>query len=94
MFADAADKSPGGSPFSSSSTAKLHQAMHRVTASFPDFARANEALQKITELRDNHIFWGLATLCTPGTTLEVAAKTSKDVVQRIGSKGFVGEFAK
>ena len=68
--------------------------MRRVAASFPDFARADEALQKIHELRDNHIFRGLATLSSPGLSLEMALKTSKDVVQRIGSKGFVGEFAK
>ena len=68
--------------------------MHRIAASFPDSARADEALQKIHELRDNHIFRGLAALCSPGATFEAAQKTSKDVVQRIGSKGFVGEFAK
>lgn len=68
--------------------------MRRIAASFPDSAKADEALQKIHELRDNHIFRGLATLSDSGLSLEIALKTSKDVVQRIGSKGFVGEFAK
>lgn len=67
--------------------------MRRIAASFPDSAKADEALQKIHELRDNHIFRGLATLSDSGLSLEVALKTSKDVVQRI-PKGFVGEFAK
>lgn len=93
-FVPAAEKSPGGSPFSSSNAAKLDQAMRRVAALFPDCARADEALQKIHELRDNHIFRGLALLCTPGTTFEAAVKIGKDIVQRIGSKGFVGDFAK
>ena len=90
----AAEKSPSGSPFSAGNLAKVNQAMRRVAALFPDSSRANEALQKIHEMRDNHIFRGLATLCAPGTSLEMAAKLSKDIVQRIGSKGFVGEFAK
>ena len=51
-------------------------------------------MQKIHEMRDGHIFKGLATLCAAGTSLEAAAKVAKDTVQRIGSKGFVGEFAK
>ena len=61
---------------------------------FPDSPRAEEALQKVHELRDNHIFKGLALLCAPGASFEAASKLGKDVVQRIGSKGFVGEFAK
>jgi len=68
--------------------------MRRVAAAFPDSARADEALQKIHEMRDGHIFKGLAILCAPGTDPEAATKVAKDTVQRIGSKGFVGEFAK
>lgn len=51
-------------------------------------------MQKIHEMRDGHIFKGLATLSAAGTTAEAAARVAKDTVQRIGSKGFVGEFAK
>ncbi len=90
----AADKSPSGSPFATGHDARVGQAMRRVAAAFPDSARADEALQKIHEMRDGHIFKGLATLCAPGTDPEAAAKVAKDTVQRIGSKGFVGEFAK
>lgn len=68
--------------------------MRRIAASFPDSARADEALQKIHEMRDGHIFKGLALLCGGGPSLEAAAKVAKDTVQRVGSKGFVGEFAK
>ncbi len=68
--------------------------MRRVAGSFPDSARADEAMQKVHEMRDGHIFKGLATLCNPGTDMETAAKVAKDTVQRIGSKGFVGEFAR
>ncbi|KAA6416440.1 MAG: hypothetical protein FRX49_13587 [Trebouxia sp. A1-2] len=89
-----ADKSPSGTPFATGHDARVGQAMRRVAAAFPDSARADEALQKIHEMRDGHIFKGLATLCAPGTDPEAAAKLAKDTVQRIGSKGFVGEFAK
>ena len=90
----AADKSPSGSPFATGHDARVGQAMRRIAAAFPDSARADEALQKIHEMRDGHIFKGLAALCAPGTHPEAAAKVAKDTVQRIGSKGFVGEFAK
>lgn len=90
----AVDKSPLGSPFATSFDARIAQAIRRVSASFPDSSRAEEALQKIHEMRDGHIFKGLATLCAAGTSFEVAAKVAKDTVQRIGSKGFIGEFAR
>ena len=90
----AADRSPSGSPFAVGHEAKVAQSIRRIAASFPDSARADEALQRIHEMRDGHIFKGLATLCAAGTTLESATKAAKDTVQRIGSKGFVGEVAK
>lgn len=74
--------------------ARVAQAIRRAAASFPDSCRADEAMQKIHEMRDGHIFKGLATLCAAGTSFEAAVKVAKDTVQRIGSKGFVGEFAK
>ncbi|DBA74057.1 TPA: hypothetical protein ACH3X1_010871 [Trebouxia sp. C0004] len=89
-----ADKSPSESPFAAGHDARVGQAIRRVAAAFPDSARADEALQKIHEMRDGHIFKGLATLCAPGTDPEAAAKVAKDTVQRIGSKGFAGEFAR
>lgn len=42
-------------------------------------------------MKDNHIFKGLQTLCDPSLTLEEAATVSKDVTQRVGSKGAVGD---
>ena len=68
--------------------------MRRITAAFPDSAHAESAMQKIHEMPDGHIFKGLATLCAPGTALEAALKVTKDTVQRNGSKGAVGEFAR
>ena len=94
LLRHAADKSPSGSPFATGHEARVAQAIRRISASFPDASRAEEAMQKIHELRDGHIFKGFATLCAAGTTLENAVKVAKDTVQRIGSKGFVGEFAK
>jgi hypothetical protein len=38
-------------------------------------------LQKLWEMKDNHIFRGLATLAAPGTTLSQATSTGKDVLQ-------------
>lgn len=90
----AADKSSPGSPFAAGHEARVAQAIRRAAASFPDSSRADEAMHKIHEMRDGHIFKGLATLCAAGTSFEAAAKVAKDTVQRIGSKGFVGEFAK
>ena len=90
----AADKSSPGSPFAAGHEARVAQAIRRAAAAFPDSSRADEAMHKIHEMRDGHIFKGLATLCAAGTSFEAAAKVAKDTVQRIGSKGFVGEFAK
>lgn len=61
---------------------------------FHDINKAEDALHKINNMRDNHIFKGLATLASPNTSLETAQKVGKDTVQRIGSKGATGDFAK
>jgi hypothetical protein len=62
--------------------------------SLPPCLQAEEALTRICQLRDNHIFKGLASLCRPSMTLDAAAPLAKDVVQRIGTRGFVGDVAR
>jgi hypothetical protein len=47
-------------------------------------------LHKLWEMKDNHIFRGLATLAAPGTTLEQATSVGKDVVQVCGTLLFLG----
>ena len=58
---------------------RLHRlARHIAAAAFgPEAPRAEAELLKLAELRDNHIFKGLAALAAPGMSLDDASKASK-----------------
>ncbi|KAK9820961.1 hypothetical protein WJX81_007677 [Elliptochloris bilobata] len=74
---------------------RLNALARRLAAAFgPEAARAEAELLKLAELRDNHIFKGLAALAAPGVSLEDAAKTAKDVVQRVGSRGAIADVTR
>ncbi|GAB4821978.1 hypothetical protein N2152v2_009024 [Parachlorella kessleri] len=72
----------------------LQAGMAQLAKLLPDVHKAEEGLLKLWEMKDNHIFRGLATLAAYGTTLEKATVTGKDVVQRVGSKGPAAEVAR
>ncbi|BDA45205.1 Sister chromatid cohesion protein PDS5 homolog A [Coccomyxa sp. Obi] len=76
--------------------AKMAQAIHYLASYFPLLApeKAREHLEKLRDLRDNNIHRSLSTLAGPETSFEEAAKLSKDIVQRIGSRGAPGDFAR
>lgn len=58
---------------------RLHRlARHIAAAAFaPEAPRAEAELLKLAELRDNHIFKGLAALAAPGVSLDDATKAAK-----------------
>lgn len=49
--------------------------------------RAEEGLQRLWYMKDNHIFRGLTTLSTYGTSFADAVAAGKDVQSRVGSRG-------
>jgi hypothetical protein len=62
----------------------------RITAfasSLSNVNRAEEGLQRLWSMKDNHIFRGLATLSTYGTSFADAVAAGKDVQSRVGSRG-------
>ncbi|KAK9811630.1 hypothetical protein WJX72_007291 [[Myrmecia] bisecta] len=82
------------SPSSADVDRAMAASLQRIAASFPEPAKAEDALQKIRDMRDNHIFKALGSLAEPGTSLEAAQKLAKDFVQRVGSRGVVGDTAR
>jgi sister chromatid cohesion protein PDS5 len=68
----------------------------RITAfasSLSNLNRAEEGLQRLWNMKDNHIFRSLGTLSTYGTSLADAVAAGKDVQSRVGSRGPHAEVA-
>eukprot|EP00884_Botryococcus_braunii_P018320 jgi/Botrbrau1/5171/Bobra.0172s0043.2 len=70
---------------------RLERSLLKLASAFPQDAKVQDGLMKISQMRDNHIFRGLQQLCEPSLSLEEATNVSKDVTQRVGSKGAVGD---
>ncbi len=58
---------------------RLHALARRIAAAFgaPEAPRAEAELIKLADMRDNHIFKGLAALAAPGVSLDEATKHTK-----------------
>jgi hypothetical protein len=58
---------------------RLHALARRIAAAFgaPEAPRAEAELIRLADLRDNHIFKGLAALAAPGVSLDEATKHTK-----------------
>lgn len=72
----------------------MQEVVQRIAATIADPGKMQEALLKLKDLKDNNIFKALETLAAPGTSLEAAQAASKDVLQRVGFRGAVGDAMK
>jgi sister-chromatid-cohesion protein PDS5 len=70
-----------------SATALFTARITAFAASLSNVNRAEEGLQRLWNMKDNHIFRGLATLSTYGTSFADAVAAGKDVQSRVGSRG-------
>ena len=81
----------GASGKEESASAQLSTRLAALATALPEVSRGVDGLQKLWGMKDNHIFRGLSTLATYGTSLADALAAGKDVQSRVGSRGPVGE---
>lgn len=87
--ADGADTAAGTSGVveGESATSRFSARITAFASSLSNTNRAEEGLQRLWHMKDNHIFRGLATLSTYGTSFADAVAAGKDVQSRVGSRG-------
>lgn len=74
-----------------SASAQLASRLAALATGLPDVNRAEDGLQRLWGMKDNHIFRGLGVLAAYGTSFADAVAAGKDVQSRVGSRGPASE---
>lgn len=92
------DKNDGDGPrqlTSEEAAILLTKALSSIAPMLKDVDRAaTEGLQRLWNMKDNHIFRALTALSTFGTSAREAAEAAKELIQRVGAKGCAAEVAR
>ena len=73
--------------------AQMQARLAKLAAALKGVHKAEEGLEKLFAMKDNHIVRGLATLAAFGTPHAEAAAAGKDLQGRVGSRGPAAEVA-
>lgn len=74
-----------------SAAEQMEGLLNNLASLLPSISKAEEGLQKLFAMKDNHIFRALGTLARFGTPYADAAQAAKDLQGRVGSRGPVAD---